>query len=238
MQLRENLAALGELSAGIAHEFKNALATISGYAQMIQSDPNAADTPENAAKILDQTRSITHVVTEFLRYARPLEISEEPVALRSLLDRIVCEIKELQPLVQITVDGDFAEITGDEGLLRQALLNLARNAAEAASSHATVASVMLRGEKIHSADESFQRLRVLDSGPGISADVLPKLFRPFFTTKVNGTGLGLAVVQKILLQHGGRVEAQNRTGGGAEFIVTLPATRTISEAVESKEVTI
>ena len=238
MQLRENLAALGELSAGIAHEFKNALATISGYAQMIQSEPNAADTPENAGKILDQTRSITHVVTEFLRYARPLEISEEPVALRSLLDRIACELKELQPLVQITVDGDFAEIAGDEGLLRQAFLNLARNAAEAAANHAAMPSVILRGETVRSADENFQRLRVLDNGPGIPADVLPKLFRPFFTTKVNGTGLGLAVVQKILLQHGGRIEAQNRPEGGAEFIVTLPATRTISEAVESKEVTI
>jgi signal transduction histidine kinase len=79
---------------------------------------------------------------------------------------------------------------------------------------------------------------VLDNGPGISADALPKLFRPFFTTKVNGTGLGLAVVQKILLQHGGRVEAQNRPEGGAEFIVTLPATRAVAEAVESKEVTI
>jgi signal transduction histidine kinase len=96
----------------------------------------------------------------------------------------------------------------------------------------------MRGETIRSVDENFQRLRTLDNGPGIPADVLPKLFRPFFTTKVNGTGLGLAVVQKILLQHGGRVEAQNRPEGGAEFIVTLPATRTISEAVESKEVTI
>jgi len=238
MQLRENLAALGELSAGIAHEFKNALATISGYAQMIQSEPNAADTPENAGKILDQTRSITHVVTEFLRYARPLEISEESVALRSLLDRIVCELKELQPLVQITVDGDFAEIAGDEGLLRQAFLNLARNAAEASATHAAIPSVILRGETVRSADEGFQRLRVLDNGAGIPADILPKLFRPFFTTNVNGTGLGLAVVQKILLQHGGRIEAQNRPEGGAEFIVTLPATPTISEAVESKEVTI
>ncbi len=161
MQLRENLAALGELSAGIAHEFKNALATISGYAQMIQSDPNAADTPENAEKILEQTRSITHVVTEFLRYARPLEISEEPVALRSLLDRVVCEVKELQPLLQITVDGDFAEIAGDEGLLRQAFLNLVRNAAEAASSHAAVPSVIMRGETIRSVDENFQRFRIL-----------------------------------------------------------------------------
>jgi PAS domain S-box-containing protein len=238
MQLRENLAALGELSAGIAHEFKNALATISGYAQMIQSEPNAADTPENAGKILDQTRSITHVVTEFLRYARPLEISEEPVALQPLLDRVVCEIKELQPRVQITIDGDFAQIAGDEGLLRQAFLNLARNAAEAAANQAAAPLVILRGQTALSADENFQRLHVLDNGPGISADALPKLFRPFFTTKVNGTGLGLAVVQKILLQHGGRVEALNRPEGGAEFIVTLPATRAVAEAVESKEVTI
>jgi len=238
MQLRENLAALGELSAGIAHEFKNALATISGYAQMIRSEPNAADTIENAEKILDQTRSITHVVTEFLRYARPLEISEEPVALRPLLDRTVCEIQELQPQARISIEGDFSEIAGDEGLLRQVFLNLARNATEAAASNSSDPTVTLRGEISDPTGDRVQRIRILDNGPGISSDALPKLFRPFFTTKVNGTGLGLAVVQKILLQHGGQIEAQNRIGGGAEFIVTLPATRTISEAVESKEVTI
>jgi len=237
MQLRENLAALGELSAGIAHEFKNALATISGYAQMIQSEPNAADTLENAEKILDQTRGISHVVTEFLRYARPLEISEEPVALRVLLDRTACEIQELQPQVRISIEGNFSEIAGDEGLLRQVFLNLARNAAEAASDSPNPA-VILRGETSVSSEDRTQRIRILDNGPGIPIDALPKLFRPFFTTKVNGTGLGLAVVQKILLQHGGQVEAQNRVGGGAEFIVTLPATRTISQTVESREVTI
>jgi PAS domain S-box-containing protein len=237
MQLRENLAALGELSAGIAHEFKNALATISGYAQMIQSEPNAADTLENAEKILDQTRSISHVVTEFLRYARPLEISEEPVALSVLLDRTACEIQELQPQVRISIEGNFSEIAGDEGLLRQVFLNLARNAAEAASDSPNPA-VILRGETSVSSEDRTQRIHILDNGPGIPIDALPKLFRPFFTTKVNGTGLGLAVVQKILLQHGGQVEAQNRVGGGAEFIVTLPATRTISQTVESKEVTI
>src|SRR5205807_9845393 len=238
MQLRENLAALGELSAGIAHEFKNALATISGYAQMIQSEPNAADTLENAEKILDQTRGISHVVTEFLRYARPLEISEEPVALRVLLDRTVCEILELQPQVRISIEGNFSEIAGDEGLLRQVFLNLARNAAEAAASNSPNPAVILRGETSESSEDRTQRIRILDNGPGIPIEALAKLFRPFFTTKVNGTGLGLAVVQKILLQHGGQVEAQNRVGGGAEFIVTLPATRRISQAVESKEVTI
>ncbi len=238
MRLRENLAALGELSAGIAHEFKNALATISGYAQMIQSDPNAADTTENAAKILDQTRSITHVVTEFLRYARPLEISEDTVVLHPLLDRIISEIRELQPNAQFEVQGDFREIAGDEGLLRQVFLNLARNAAEAAESHSPQPSVILRGEVLENSAEPSQRIRILDNGPGIPQDALPKLFHPFFTTKVNGTGLGLAVVQKILLQHGGQVEARNRPEGGAEFIVTLPVARRIPQAVESREVTI
>lgn len=238
MRLRENLAALGELSAGIAHEFKNALATISGYAQMIQSDPNAVDTPENASKILDQTRSVTHVVTEFLRYARPLEISEDTVALHPLLERIVSEIRELQPHVQIAVEGDLREIAGDDGLLRQVFLNLARNAAEAAESHSPQPAVILRGEVTKTSSDPLQRVQVLDNGPGISSDVLPKLFHPFFTTKVNGTGLGLAVVQKILLQHGGQVEARNRVEGGAEFIVTLPAARKVPQAVESREVTI
>jgi signal transduction histidine kinase len=205
---------------------------------MIQSEPTAADTVENAKKILDQTRSITHVVTEFLRYARPLEISEEPVELRVLLDRTVCEILELQPQVRISIEGNFSAIAGDEGLLRQVFLNLARNAAEAAASNSPNPAVILRGETSESSEDRTQRIRILDNGPGIPIAALAKLFRPFFTTKVNGTGLGLAVVQKILLQHGGQVEAQNRVGGGAEFIVTLPATRTISQAVESKEVTI
>ena len=238
MQLRENLAALGELSAGIAHEFKNALATISGYAQMIQSEPNAADTLDNAAKILEQTRSIAHVVTEFLRYARPLEISQEPVALRPLLDRVISEIQEQLPQVAIKVEGDFAEIAGDEGLLRQAFLNLARNAAEAAAEHSSTPTVILRGQRSDSSGEASQRVHVVDNGAGIPADSLSKLFRPFFTSKVNGTGLGLAVVQKILVQHGGQVEACNRREGGAEFIVTLPTIRTVPEAVESKEVAI
>jgi signal transduction histidine kinase len=237
MQLRENLAALGELSAGIAHEFKNALATISGYAQMIQSEPVAADTTENAAKILEQTRSITHVVTEFLRYARPLEISEEPVLLLPLFERIANEVRELDPRVQLRITGDFAEIAGDEGLLRQAFLNLARNAAESAAGSSNP-SVEIQVGSSCQPDRGTLTVRVIDNGSGISADALCKLFRPFFTTKAAGTGLGLAVVQKIILQHGGQVEAMNRPEGGAEFIVTLPVSRRVPDAVESNEVTI
>ena len=238
MQLRENLAALGELSAGIAHEFKNALATISGYAQMIHSDPGAGDTAENAAKILDQTRNVTHVVTEFLRYARPLEITAEPVALAPLVSRVVSEIQELFPQARIRTAGSFAEIAGDEGLLRQALLNLVRNAAEAAAALGRHPEVSVSGELVGLPPNASQRMLIGDNGPGIPPEILPKLFLPFFTTKASGTGLGLAVVQKILLQHGGRITAGNRAGGGAEFIVTLPAMRSVTETVESKEVAI
>jgi len=238
MQLRENLAALGELSAGIAHEFKNALATISGYAQMIHSDPAAADTSENAGKILEQTRNVTHVVTEFLRYARPLDISAETVALAPLVARAVMEIHELFPQVAIHTEGDFGEVAGDDGLLRQVLLNLVRNAAEASLTSTARPSVAVRGLVSGAPPELAQNMVIEDNGPGIAPEALPKLFLPFFTTKANGTGLGLAIVQKILLQHGGQVAARNRAVGGAEFIVSLPAIRQVPEAVESKEVAI
>jgi two-component system, NtrC family, sensor histidine kinase HydH len=234
MQLKENLAALGELSAGIAHEFKNALATISGYAQMIPevSEQDAAD---YAGRILEQTRNISHVVTEFLKYARPLEISGETVTLQTMVERVVSEVAEAIPQVKIRSEGEFLDLGGDEGLLRQAVLNLARNAAEACAMAGDGGRVLVRGEIVRGEELGFQRISVLDNGPGIPASALTKLFRPFFTTKANGTGLGLAVVQKIIVQHGGQVEARNRAEGGAAFIVTLPLPRSVPEAVESRQ---
>jgi nitrogen-specific signal transduction histidine kinase len=234
VQLKDNLAALGELSAGIAHEFKNALATISGYAQMIQAEAVVGDVADSAAKILEQTRNITHVVTEFLKYARPLEISNETVHLQATVDRVLTEVGEANPGVRVCCEGQFACVAGDEGLLRQALLNLARNAAEACAGAANGGCVLLRGELGGTRESAVQRIAVLDNGPGIPPTALRTLFRPFFTTKVSGTGLGLAVVQKIVVQHGGQVEAHNRPEGGAAFIITLPMGRDPAEAVESK----
>src|SRR5213080_592825 len=238
VQLKENLAALGELSAGIAHEFKNALATISGYAQMIRSDSSEAEALDYAERILEQTRNITHVVTEFLKYARPLEIPDERVALQTMVERVVAEVRETLPQVKIGWEGTFGDAGGDEGLLRQALLNLARNAAEACALTVGGGRVIVLGDAVHHEEAGFQRISVIDNGPGIPANVLPKLFRPFFTTKAKGTGLGLAVVQKIIVQHGGHVEVRNRPEGGAEFIVTLPLPRSVPEAVESKHTSI
>jgi PAS domain S-box-containing protein len=238
MQLKENLAALGELSAGIAHEFKNALATISGYAQMIRSESTETEALDYAERILEQTRNITHVVTEFLKYARPLEIPDERVPLQAMVERVVSEVGEALPQVKIKSEGTFGDAGGDEGLLRQALLNLARNAAEACAITAGGGQVVVRGDIIHGEEVEFQRISVCDNGPGIPPNVLPKLFRPFFTTKAKGTGLGLAVVQKIIVQHGGQVEVRNRPEGGAAFIVTLPLPRGVPEAVELRQASI
>jgi nitrogen-specific signal transduction histidine kinase len=232
VQLKENLAALGELSAGIAHEFKNALATISGYAQMLRGEQLSGEAADYADNILEQTRSITHVVTEFLKYARPLDIGNEPVALQPIVERVASEITEAAPEVRFRCDGTFGGVEGDEGLLRQALLNLARNASQACASTTGGGEVRLFGEIVPGEEHGIQRITIIDNGPGLPAEVLPKLFRPFYTTKADGTGLGLAVVQKIIIQHGGQVEARNRAEGGAAFIVTLPLCAEAREAVE------
>jgi PAS domain S-box-containing protein len=238
VQLKENLAALGELSAGIAHEFKNALATISGYAQMIRAENATPDAADNAARILEQTQNITRVVTEFLKYARPLEIPDEEVSLQAVVERVVSEIGEAMPQTKIRFEGTFRDTAGDESLLRQAFLNLARNAAEASEDAANGSKVLIRGEMARGESAGVQRITVFDNGPGITVEAARKLFRPFFTTKPKGTGLGLAVVQKIIVQHGGQVEARNRPEGGAAFIVTLPVHQRTDEAVESKKAAI
>ncbi len=243
VRLKENLAALGEMSAGIAHEFKNALATISGYAQMIRSEASGPDLAENADKILQESRTLTHVVTEFLRFARPVELASEIVPLAPLVERVAADVSQALPSVRITTDGEFAEVTGDEGLLRQALLNLTRNAAEAACSisasgggDSREGSVRLQGaietDPAHGRWVA-QRISISDDGAGIQPEDLPKVFLPFYTTKSNGTGLGLAIVQKIVLQHGGSIQARNRPEGGAEFILWLPIQPRATWAVDS-----
>jgi signal transduction histidine kinase len=236
IQMKESLAALGELSAGIAHEFKNALATISGYAQMIRSESEKGEVWENADRILHQTRAITHVVTEFLKFARPLSLADEEVQLASMVERLAAEIRDAHPEVNVTIEGDYTEISGDEGLLRQALLNLVRNAAEAAAGQTFGGRVALHGSVENGPGGPAQRISITDNGPGISPESLPKIFVPFYTTKAQGTGLGLAIVQKIVVQHGGSVEARNLSEGGAEFIVWLPARhvslRTVVSATE------
>ena len=222
MRWKENLAALGEMSAGIAHEFKNSLATISGYAQMIRSEAKPGETRESAERILDQTRALTHVVTEFLRFAKPLEICYETVPMQMLVQKVAEELHETIPECILQFEGTFQDLPGDEALLRQALLNLARNGAQAAKESTNSPRVTILGTIEDLGGRKWQRICVADNGPGIPPNDLPKIFLPFYTTKSEGTGLGLAVVQKVALQHAGSIEARNRPDGGAEFLLWLP----------------
>jgi two-component system sensor histidine kinase HydH len=234
VRLKESLALLGELSAGIAHEFKSSLATISGYAQLLKSEAAQGEQADCAEKIVQETRALTHLVTEFLRFARPLEFTPSPVDLRALVDRTASELREEMPRVNFSVQGEFGLVPGDEGLLRQALLNLARNAAEAAAGGSAEVRVSLRGEIEATGANFVQRIAVLDNGPGIDTADLPRIFMPFYTTKAEGTGLGLAIVQKIAVQHSGTITARNLPEGGAEFVLMLPIQQTASaQAVDS-----
>ena len=147
-------------------------------------------------------------------------------------------MRDAIPNVEISVAGQFESILGDEALLRQALLNLARNAAEAASGQPFQGRVALHGSIEYAAGPpggagALQRISIADNGSGIPPADLTKIFVPFYTTKTNGTGLGLAIVQKIVVQHGGSVEARNQPEGGAEFIVWLPLSRLSSATVDS-----
>ena len=191
VQLKENLAALGELSAGIAHEFKNALATISGYAQMIRADASGDEAADYSQKILDQTRNITHVITEFLKYARPLEISNEQVALQPLVERIVSEISEAMPEVRIRCEGAFNNVPGDEGLLAPGAAQSRPQRRGSLRRSRRMAPVSSFAAKSSAAPKpAFSASPSSTMGPGIPTSARGKLFRPFYTTKANGTGLG------------------------------------------------
>lgn len=214
MRMRENMASLGEMSAGIAHEFKNSLATISGYAQMLLA--TAKLPPEDAdfaAKIASETTALSRIVNDFLNFARPQSLATEPVDLVAVLRDCAAECRvELT----LTPPAEPCVALADPTALRQAFSNLLRNSAEAVTDG--------QPARIHvdiiPEPETF-RLALADNGQGIPADVLPRIFVPFFTTKSTGTGLGLALVHRIVTELGGTIEAAT-SASGATFTLTLP----------------
>lgn len=216
MRMRENLASLGEMSAGIAHEFKNSLATISGYAQMLKGEPDQT-VSEFAARIQGTTQNLTRVVTDFLNFARPQQLRSEPIEIRPVLED--CG-RETRVTLEFQNFPEGLTVTGDPTALRQVFSNLLRNAAEAARTEAPV-QVTVRAD----AHGPTTEISLHDNGTGIPEDVLKHIFIPFFTTKTQGTGLGLALVHRIVSEHGGSIRAGNDLQG-AVFTVTLPLQKT------------
>ncbi len=222
LRLKESLAAVGELTAGIAHEFRNGLATIQGYSKLIDLHALPAAYQAYVEGIRAETESLNQVVTNFLNFARPAQLTLARVDLGGVCERAVEEIRADARALggDIEVRGQFGAIEGDEVLLRQAFSNLLRNAVEACADASVRPIVVIESEI--DLGQNVSRICVNDSGPGIEPAARERIFRPFFTSKRYGTGLGLALVQKIIVFHNGRVGVGVSPQGGASLQVTLP----------------
>jgi two-component system sensor histidine kinase HydH len=222
LRLKDSLAAVGELTAGIAHEFRNGLATIQGYSKLIDLRLLPDTYRPYVEGIRAETESLAQVVTNFLNFARPARLTLTRVDLRAICDRAADEVRaEARSLGgDVEVRGQFGAIEGDEVLLRQAFSNLLRNAVEACTG-ASVAPVVVVESIVDTARQSSS-ISVNDSGPGIDPSDRERIFRPFYTSKRSGTGLGLALVQKIIVFHNGRIAIGTSPQGGASLQVTLP----------------
>lgn len=207
--LKNNLESLGEMSAGLAHEFKNAIATLQGYAQLLQSMELNDKAQVAAGSLLNEVRNLSGMVTAFLNFARPQPLQLEEVRVVELIADCATELR-LQPVVD--VDPSLT-VRADERMLRQALLNLMRNGAEAAPDANVFVTATRENESVV--------IQVRDTGPGISPADLKKIFIPFFTTKAKGHGIGLALTHRIITQHGGTLTATNSPDGGALFTIRI-----------------
>jgi len=207
--LKNNLESLGEMSAGLAHEFKNAIATLQGYAQLLQSLELNDKAQVAAESLLNEVRNLSSMVTAFLNFARPQPLQLEEVSLSELIRDCA---DELRLKSTINVDPSLA-VRADERMLRLALLNLMRNGAEANPDGDVFVSA--------AREDGAVVIQVRDTGPGIAPADLQKIFIPFFTTKAKGHGIGLALTHRIITQHGGTLSAANSPDGGALFTIKL-----------------
>jgi signal transduction histidine kinase len=222
LRLKDSLARLGELTAGLAHEFRNGLSTIHGYARLIDPAHLPDDCRPYMEGIRQETVCLEEVVSKFLNFAKPTAITIVPVNLHALAIRTAEELRARasEARGEIDVGGDFATIDGDEVLLRQALHNVVQNALQACAGAGVVPAVHIEGQ----VDQVRCAARVIvsDNGPGIEPSLRERVFQPFFTSRGQGTGLGLAVVQKIVVSHGGRVSAGAAPSGGAAILIEFP----------------
>jgi signal transduction histidine kinase len=222
LRLKDSLARLGELTAGIAHEFRNGLATIHGYSRLLDLERLPDDFKPYVKGIRSETEALGQVVTNFLNFAKPTQLTLSPIDMGSVIARAADDIRgEVRARGgDLLLLGEFGRVDGDDVLLRQAVSNLFRNALEACVEAGVAPRIVVDGSVDR--EQRVVRVTVSDNGPGITASVAEGMFRPFFTTKARGTGLGLPLVQKIIVTHNGRVTAAPSDEGGARLSFTLP----------------
>ncbi len=238
MKERDRLAVLGQMAAGLAHEIRNPLGAIKGAAQLLQ-EPGPGQEIDAASKefigiILEEADRLNRVVGSMLDFARPKQSVSGPTDVNAVVRRTV-QVLSTERIsddleVQVELDSELPRVSIDPEQLRQVLMNLFRNAAQAMKGRGkiTISTRKRVGRVSRSgvgtpADEPYVELAVVDNGPGISQKILDNIFLPFFTTKDQGSGLGLSISQRIVQNAGGRIEVRSSEGKGSTFVVVLPA---------------
>jgi len=226
----EKLSAVGELASGVAHEINNPLTTILGQSHLLLASGDIKEGARDRLNIIaEETSRAARIVQNLLMFARHYTPERRPCSLADQVRRVL-ELKAYQLRQDdVEIRTEFTPcppVYADENQIQQVLLNLVQNAHQAMARQAPPHILTVRVGPV----DGGGRIEVLDTGPGIPPDVLPKIFDPFFTTKPpgDGSGLGLSVSYGIISEHSGRLWGENRPGGGAAFIVELPVGKTTS----------
>jgi PAS domain S-box-containing protein len=234
----ENLASLTTLAAGVAHEIKNPLGSISIHIQLIQKAVKKF--PPDRRNILDKYLGVVneeidrlnHIVVDFLFAVRPMNIDVREgninALIQDLVDFVRFELDAARIEPRLDLAGDLPPIEFDERYMKQALLNLIKNSM-AAMKDGGVLSVKT------GAAESEVYIHITDTGVGIPEENLAKIFEPYFTTKESGSGLGLTLVFKIIKEHHGEITVDSKEGKGTDFLITLPLPRTTTRLIPYTE---
>jgi len=223
MARAEHLATLGELAAGLAHEIRNPLAGIAGVVDIMGKEL-PANSPSRTV-IGEVHREILHIqaiLNDLLSYARPRPPDFHPANLNTTIEQAVLLSRQqvLTKPIQVSFEPNLSlpPVEHDPALIQQVILNLVLNGIQAISGAGQVRVVLSR-------DHEFVVVQVSDTGRGISSEALPRIFKPFFTTRNEGTGLGLSLANSIVQSHGGRIEVSSTPGKGTQFKVWLPVQR-------------
>jgi PAS domain S-box-containing protein len=216
IELRERLTALGEMSAGIAHELRNPMAVISGYLTLLskKNDPASQETIRSIANEID---GMNRIIGDLLTFARPASLNRVKITIKDMITSClaaVLQAKGENSRIETVVKLSDAEVSVDEVLMRQAVSNLLQNAVEAMPDGGTLTIEAHVNRDI--------KIMIRDTGTGIPSDKLKKIFLPFYTLKDTGVGMGLALVHKIITSHGGRVDVASTVGKGTVFSIILP----------------
>ena len=217
----ERLAALGKLLAGVAHEVRNPLAGIRSTVQLWQRMPERAMTPHSLEAVIQAVDRLNQTVSQLLYFSRADAVEQAPVDLNELMDEtldlLAAQAESQGITIERRLDRAAPRVEGSASALRQVLMNLATNALQAMPDGGRLVVI--------TRVDTAQRLlacEFTDSGSGVSSADQAHLFEPFFTTRPQGTGLGLALCREIIVQHGGRIEYHDAAGGGASFMIELP----------------